>query len=151
MATAAKKSTTRTRKKSTTTKKAAPVAEPTYGEVLFAKAESNRRGTPSEYVGQAFIKAPSDNRKGGIGKRILDFMISGETYEELKARLAVAVREGTLDIPSIYIRNHLDYDLRFKNTTLVPYIDKKERKLMNPLDEDLVAAREENGLPPLDS
>jgi hypothetical protein len=147
MATAAKKSAP-TKKEATIT---TTEATKTYGEILFSNAESNRKGTPSEYVGQAFIKSPSDNRKGGIGKRILDFLISGETYEELKARLVVAVREGTLDIPSIYIRNHLDYDLKYKNTTLVPYIDKKKRTLVDPLDSDLVKAREENGLPPLNS
>ena len=133
-------------------KKAAPKdPKEAFGAVLYARAEKDRKGTPSEYIGHAFLKADSNNRKGGIGKRILDFLLDGETYEELKARLRVAVREGTLDIPSIYIRNHLDYDLRFKNTFLVRYIEKDSGTVVSPVPTELKEARERSGLPPLDS
>jgi hypothetical protein len=125
--------------------------EELYGSLLYKGAEKDRKGTPSEYIGHAFLKAPSDNRKGGIGKRILDFLLDGETYEELKARLKIAVREGTLDIPSIYIRNHLDYDIRYKNTSLVRYIEKGKGTVVNPVPEELKKAREDSGLPALDS
>ena len=121
----------------------------TRAELIYSSYEAERSGVRSEYTGNVFLKAPTDNRKSGKGKDILDNMISGETYEEFKARYEILRVEDPVKFPSKYIRNHLDYDLKFGNTRKIPYFDRKSGRIVSELPKEVTEARKGSGLPDL--
>jgi len=150
------------KKAPTTPKTKAP--EEAYGTTFYATFGSTNgpetNGRPEhvygvrspKFRGKAIVIVnPSKGRLGGKGKRLLDYIRNGETYEELQTRLATDRKNGTAPIFETNIGHHLDWDLDKGATKLVAYYDSKENRIRTPVPEELKKAREGSELPPLDS